>query len=97
MITNPSHGGKWSFEMICGMARGADMMAYQWAQRHGITVHEFPADWDKHGRSAGYIRNKKMLDEGKPDLIVAFPGGKGTKMMVDLAEKAGIEVQRIGW
>lgn len=91
-ITNPEHGGKWSFELICGMADGADTMAYNWAQRHGITVHEFPAQWGKYGKRAGYLRNQQMLDAGKPDLVIAFPGGKGTTMMIDLARRAGVEV-----
>lgn len=90
--TNPEHGGKWSFELICGMAFGADTMAYNWAKRHGITVHEFPADWKKYGKAAGPIRNKRMLDEGKPDLVIAFPGGGGTANMVKLAREAGVEV-----
>ena len=91
-ITNPYHGGKWSFELVCGMADGADTLAYNWAQKHGLTVHKFPADWEKYGKRAGYIRNQQMLDEGKPDLVIAFPGGKGTAMMVNLARKAGVEV-----
>lgn len=94
-ITNPEHGGKWSFEMICGMAFGADTMAYNWAKRHGVKVHEYPADWEKYGKRAGYIRNKQMLEEGKPDLVVAFPGGKGTAMMVNLARQAGVRVIEI--
>lgn len=93
--TNPEHGGKWSFELICGMAFGADTMAYNWAKRHGITVHEFPANWHKYGKRAGYLRNKQMLDEGKPDLVIAFPGGKGTDMMVKLAKEANVEVIQI--
>lgn len=92
MVTNPAHGGKWSFELICGMAVGADTMAYNWAKRHGVEVHEFPADWNQYGKRAGYIRNKQMLDEGKPDLVIAFPGGKGTAMMVNLARQAGVKV-----
>lgn len=91
-ITNPKNGKQWSFELICGMAFGADTMAYNWAKRHGIKVHEYPADWHTHGRRAGYIRNRQMLEEGKPDLVVAFPGGKGTAMMVNLARQAGVEV-----
>lgn len=93
--TNPQHGGKWSFDLICGMARGADRLAYEWAQKHGITVLEFPAEWDKYGKRAGYLRNKQMLDEGKPDLVIAFPGGVGTANMIKLAEEAGVEVRKI--
>jgi len=55
----------------------------------------FPADWGKYSKSAGYIRNKQMLAEGKPDLVVAFPGGKGTANMVKLAKLANIPIHTI--
>ena len=79
-------------EIISGMARGADTLAVEWASRFGFPLRAFPAEWDKHGRSAGPIRNQRMLDEGKPDLVVAFPGGRGTADMVSRAEKAGVRV-----
>ena len=50
------------------------------------------AEWHRLGRKAGPIRNQRMLDEGKPDLVVAFPGGTGTAGMVALACKAGVRV-----
>jgi hypothetical protein len=50
------------------------------------------AEWEKFGKKAGFIRNEKMLALGKPDLVVAFPGGVGTAMMVRLARKQGIRV-----
>ena len=81
--------------IISGMARGADLMAYNYATRRGIPCDEYPADWNKYGKSAGYIRNKQMLEQGRPDLVVAFPGGKGTSMMVDIAKQAGVEVKEI--
>ncbi len=59
-----------------------------------IEALEFKADWLKEGRAAGPIRNKKMLVEGKPDLVVAFhndiDASKGTKNMLKQAQKAGI-------
>jgi UDP-N-acetylmuramoylalanine-D-glutamate ligase len=57
-----------------------------------IPVETYEADWDTHGKAAGPIRNKRMLDEGKPDLVVAFPGGRGTANMISQARKAGVEV-----
>ena len=53
------------------------------------------ADWAKHGRKAGPIRNQRMIDEGRPDLVVAFPGGTGTADMVERARVAGIRVIEI--
>lgn len=79
-------------EVISGMARGVDSVAVNWADAYGLKCHKFPAEWDKYGKKAGYIRNKQMLEEGKPDLVIAFPGGRGTQMMVDLARKANVEI-----
>lgn len=78
--------------IISGGAEGADTMAVEWADFNEIPYAVFPAKWTEHGRSAGPIRNSKMLVEGKPDLIVAFPGGAGTADMVRKAQKAGIRV-----
>lgn len=61
-------------------------------KRGMVPVIVYHADWNAHGRSAGPIRNAKMLAEGKPDLVVAFPGGKGTAHMVGIARKAGVPV-----
>lgn len=84
-------------EVIEGEARGADTLARTWAELRGIPVRKFPADWNKHGKAAGPIRNKQMLDEGKPDLVVAFlaPDSRGTKNMIDQATKAGVPVKVI--
>lgn len=78
--------------IIQGEAKGVDYCAKSWAKLYGIPCAGYKADWEKYGKSAGFIRNKQMLNEGKPDLVVAFPGGKGTKMMVELAKKAGVKV-----
>ncbi len=78
--------------LIEGGAPGADFMARKFAEWQGIPTKTFEADWDRHGRAAGPIRNKQMLDEGQPDLVVAFEGGKGTKNMVSQAVEAGVRV-----
>lgn len=80
--------------IIHGNARGADSCADVWAKSRKIDILSYPADWGKYGKAAGFIRNKQMLDEGKPDLIIAFPGGKGTDMMCDIASKAGVPIRR---
>jgi hypothetical protein len=74
-------------EIISGMAPGADTMAADFAKAYGYALHEFPADWNKHGKAAGPIRNQQMLDEGRPDLLLAFPGGRGTQDMLRRAKK----------
>ena len=79
--------------IIEGNCRGADQLAGAWARKHGIENRKFPADWETHGRAAGPIRNRQMLDEGQPDLVIAFSGGKGTRNMATLAEERGIKVK----
>lgn len=85
--------------VIEGEARGADLLARKQAELRGIEVLPFPAKWKEYGKAAGPIRNKQMLDEGKPDLVVAFHASlgesKGTADMVARARKAGIPVQVI--
>ncbi len=82
--------------IIAGGATGVDSVAADFAVVNYCQLEKYPADWNKYGKRAGYIRNKQMLDEGRPDLVVAFPGGKGTDMMVDMATKAGIKVIKMG-
>ncbi len=78
-------------QVIVGGAMGADQLGLEWAHSRKIAKTMVPADWRVHGRAAGPIRNQKMLDL-KPDLVVAFPGGKGTADMVARSRKAGVEV-----
>lgn len=82
--------------VIHGGARGADSMAGAWAENNKIPQLCYLADWKTHGLKAGPIRNKQMLDEGKPDLVLAFPGGSGTNNMVAQARKAGVRVVNVG-
>lgn len=87
--------------LITGEAHGADFLARVWwkSLHNGDAWKDyykgFPADWETYGKAAGAIRNKQMLDEGKPDLVIAFPGGKGTANMVKLAKEAGVTVREI--
>jgi len=82
--------------IIHGNCRGADKMAGRLGEKHGLDIIPFSAKWVKYGRAAGPIRNKQMLDEGKPDIVVAFHSNiaesRGTKDMVRQAEKHGVEV-----
>jgi hypothetical protein len=75
-----------------GGAKGADFLAACWAEVRGIPTLKFPANWITYGKAAGPMRNARMLDEGKPDLVVAFPGGRGTADMVKRAKATGVEV-----
>lgn len=78
--------------LINGGARGADSIAESIAISRNIPVKKYKAEWEKFGKSAGYERNKQMLTEGKPDLVIGFiiSNSKGTRNMLDLAENNGV-------
>lgn len=79
--------------IIEGGARGADYLASRWSAANDLKDHiRCTADWTLHGKKAGPIRNQLMIDEGRPNLVVAFPGGSGTADMVRRARKAGVKV-----
>lgn len=83
--------------IIEGGAEGADTLAGNWADEAHIPRATYPADWKKNGKKAGPIRNQQMLDKGKPSIVVAFPGGKGTKDMVKRAKDAGLAVYEVSY
>ena len=83
-------------EVIHGAQSGADTMAHDLANGSGLKPRPFKAEWTKLGKSAGPIRNQRMLDEGKPDCVLAFPGGPGTADMVRRAKEAGVRVVEVG-
>jgi hypothetical protein len=83
-------------ELIEGGAAGADRLAGQWVEyvnyvaRGPVIYHTVvPAEWEKHGRSAGWLRNVAMADL-EPDYVIVAPGGRGTQMMVDIAKRRDI-------
>lgn len=84
--------------IVSGTARGADQLGEQYAKIAGYEVSRFPADWEGLGKRAGYVRNAEMAkfavaDDNYGVLIVFWDGkSKGTKHMIDLAEKYGLEV-----
>lgn len=73
---------------------GADKLADDWAKSYDIKRERHPANWGLHGKAAGPLRNKKMVDLGA-DLVLAFPKGKskGTRNCIKLAEEAGLTVK----
>lgn len=77
--------------LIHGGASGADIRSAEFAQSKGIHTARVDALWNYYNKAAGFKRNSAMLLL-KPDICVAFPGGRGTQMMVELCEKSGIEV-----
>lgn len=82
--------------IIQGGASGADAIARDWSYlQPSVRLITESADWKTHGKAAGFIRNQFMLDRYKPDLVLAFPGGRGTADMVGRARKAGVPVRQI--
>lgn len=91
-VLDKAHANRPISVVISGRARGADLIGERWAISRGVAVLPFPADWSLYGRYAGPIRNAAMLIEGKPDGVIAFPGGPGTRNMIQQARTAGIPV-----
>lgn len=82
---------------ICqGGAKGADALAKLWAQRNGVPCFQCDSNWNFYGKRAGMLRNQWMLDFFKPDYVLAFPGGRGTAGMVEIAKKANVTVHQYG-
>ena len=79
-------------EIVSGTANGADQLGEKWAKYNSLPVIQFPADWDKHKKSAGYIRNSEMADYA--DCLIALWDGKskGTQHMITTAMKKGLKV-----
>lgn len=71
--------------VVTGGASGADALGRHWAASKKITTRTYPAEWKIHGKKAGPIRNQQMLDDAKPNVVLAFPGGRGTTDMITRA------------
>lgn len=90
-------------KIISGCARGADTLGEQFAKEYGLEVKKFPADWDGLGKRAGYVRNAEMakysVEDYNDGMLIAFWDGKskGTKHMIDLANKHGLEVHVVNY
>lgn len=78
-----------AISIVSGMANGADALGYRFAKEHKVKVYEYPANWNKYGKRAGFLRNEEM---GRfSDGLLAFWDGKskGTKHMIDYMTKLG--------
>lgn len=78
--------------IISGTAKGADQLGEQWASENSIPVKQFKPDWAQYGRAAGPKRNREMAENA--DALIALWDGKskGTKNMIETAEKLGLKV-----
>ena len=79
--------------IVCGLAKGADLLGKRYAEERGIKVEEYPANWEGDGKQAGYLRNEKMACNA--EACVAFWNGKssGTKHMIETAKAKGLQVR----
>lgn len=93
-LHNLDRENNFEIEYIVGDARGFDRCARDYCGYDIDHPNVFEADWELHGRKAGPIRNAAMLAT-EPDLVIAFPGGKGTANCVAQARKLGIPVREV--
>lgn len=93
-VLNVEHSANTIILLIHGGASGADRLAGEWADVMGVPCAVYNADWVKHGRAAGPIRNLQMLNLECPHLVIAFPGGRGTADMVRQAIANGVPVRQ---
>lgn len=98
IVSNPKQ-----VKFISGTARGADSLGEQFAYTWGYDVVRFPADWDTHGKSAGYRRNAEMAiyasENANDGVLIAFWDGRsrGTKHMIDLAKRYGLDMHVVNY
>ncbi len=78
--------------IVTGGCSGADALAQKWAHQNDVPLTVHYAQWKLYGSAAGPMRNARMLVLDRPDLVVAFPGGRGTADMIRRAEEAGVKV-----
>lgn len=85
------------FEIVSGTASGTDKLGEKFSKDYKLKLKQFPADWTKHGKSAGYIRNKQMAEYA--DALIAFWNGesKGTQHMINSAREKGLIIYKISY
>jgi hypothetical protein len=81
--------------LLHGAASGADLLSVAWADKNGLRAFGYPANWGRDGKSASRKRNERIITEGRPDMLVAFPGGPGTAELIGLAKSHGIPVKEV--
>ena len=79
-------------EVVSGTAKGVDRLGEAWANKNKVKIKPFPANWNKYGKSAGFLRNSEMADYADVLIIIWDGKSKGSKMMKEIAEKEGLKV-----
>lgn len=81
--------------ILCGGANGVDTLGREWAKKHNIPIEYYPANWDKHGKRAGYVRNQEMVHNAEALIAIWDGKSKGTEHTIDLAQKANLKTYLI--
>jgi len=77
-------------QVVSGAATGVDSCGEMWGRKNNIPIKMFQSDWKTHGKQAGYLRNKQMIEYS--DACILFNGGVGTQMIFELASKYGLKI-----
>ena len=83
-------GSNKDVEIVSGTARGADRLGERYAREKGFPVKRFPADWEKYGKRAGYLRNEEMAKYSSHAVIFWDGSSRGTASMIELCKKYGL-------
>lgn len=96
-ILDRLHKEKVICKIVFGCARGVDALALDWAKRNMVDFARYEADWESHGKAAGPIRNKRMIEENlDAKILLAFPGGSGTANAVSIAKGFNLKTINLG-
>lgn len=82
-------------EVLCGGARGVDLLGAQWAEHQGIPVRMFPADWERLGRAAGPTRNEEMARNAEALVLVWDGKSRGSAHMRGAARRHGLLIHEV--
>ncbi len=79
--------------VISGTAKGVDRLGELWGAEHRVPVERFPADWVKHGKIAGHLRNNQMANNAEALIAVWDGKSPGTRHMINVARNKGLKVE----
>ena len=86
-------GGDKNWEVVSGTARGADRLGEKYAKLRGLPVKKFQANWELHGKSAGYKRNKQMAVYADAAIVFHMNNSRGSQHMIDIAEEMKLPIR----
>jgi len=81
--------------ILSGTAEGVDQAGERWAEARSIPIERYPADWKKHGRAAGPLRNKEMAENADATLVIWDGVSRGSKSMLREAKKRKLAVAEV--